>query len=185
MRLSITSFLEQSNAGTIFGLIGSAKLWALVAVCNLNRPMAILSMFYSVIIPIENLRRILAKEELQKAFMERSHKGKIWFDDYLYREGSMNPADNEAIIKFWEDKGLVPVEMKNGKKHWKDLCLVQCPELEPTLPCDWIEVFYEDVAGRNLYVNLKGKPRGRLVREPADMPIDKNWDIDRQRPPLV
>jgi len=122
----------------------------------------VLSTFYSIIIPIENLRRILSKKELQKVLTERSYKGKVWFDDYLYREGSMSPIDNEYIIKFWEDKGLVPIEIKNGKKYWKDLCLIAFPDDKATLPCSWIEVFDVD---NNIYINYKGKSRENLVKE--------------------
>jgi hypothetical protein len=128
--------------------------------------MAILSLFYSIIIPIENLRRILTKEELQKIINKRTRDGRVWFDNYLYREGSMSPADNERIIKFWENKGLVPMETKNGQQYWKDLCLVQFPDPEPTLPCDWVEIFYE---GNFCYTNLKGKPRDHLVNKPTPL----------------
>lgn len=76
--------------------------------------MAIFSLFYSILIPIENLRRILTKEQLREILTERTCDGKIWFDDYLYREGSMSPADNERIIKFWESKGA---SSNRGKKR--------------------------------------------------------------------
>lgn len=147
--------------------------------------MAILAMFYSIVIPIENLKKILTKEELQKALLEMSYNGNAWFDDYLYREGSMSPMDNEMMIKFWKDKGLVPTEIKNGKKYWKDLCLVDVADRAPTLPCDWIEMFCEDDLN---YINLRGKPRGLLVKDPVRVEDfitrlydSKELDIDRQK----
>jgi len=128
--------------------------------------MAILSMFYSIIIPIENLRKILTKNELQKILLEKYPGGEAWFDNYLYREGSMSPSDNERIIKFWESKGIITMETRNGQQYWKDLCLVQFPDPEPTLPCDWVEIFYED---NFYYTNLKGKPRDHLVKKPTPL----------------
>ena len=126
-------------------------------------------MFYSTIIPIANLRKILPGEELKKVVLERSGNGygalygNAWFDDCLYREGSMGPLGNEEIIKFWEGKGLIPTEERNGKVFWKDLCLVAFPDSEPTMPCDWIEIFDPD--NHNYYIGLKGAPKNVLVKE--------------------
>lgn len=133
--------------------------------------MAIQSMFYNIVIPIENLKKILNKKEIKKALSDRGLKDKVLFDDNLYSEGSMSPCDNEVIIKFWEGKGLTPTEIINGEECWKDLCLIQSPDLKPTLPCSWIEIFQtEGVYGLNNYIGLKGKARGELIndRRPAE-----------------
>lgn len=136
--------------------------------------MAILSMFYSVVIPIENLKKIFTKRELYKVLTKRSHNNLIWFDDYLYREGSMSPGDNEAIIKFWEECGLVIFDTKDGKEHWKDLCLVSALDNETTTPCDWIEFFYNNEMYSSCYFNLKGKPRELLIENST--PIEKFFE---------
>lgn len=127
--------------------------------------MSIISRFYNIVIPTENLKKILNKEELQKILKKRIKSGPIWVDDYLYSEGSMNPMDNEAIIKFWESKGLTSIEIVNGEKHWKDLCLVEFPSLKTNIPCDWIELF-EERDRRGIYFNFKDDPRRYLITEP-------------------
>ena len=124
--------------------------------------------YYSVIIPIENLKRILNDSELQKILVERNKHGAL-FDDYLYRESSMNPIDNESIVNFWEEKGLVPFGKKDGEKFCKDLCIIAFPDDTPTIPCEWIEIFREPENSFSLYVNLKGRPKDNLINERRDI----------------
>ncbi|MFA6427233.1 MAG: hypothetical protein WCW16_02175 [Candidatus Magasanikbacteria bacterium] len=136
--------------------------------------MAIISTFYSILIPIENLRRVLSKEQLQEILPKRTCYGGIWFDDYLYCEISMGPADNEAIVEFWKEKGLVPFETRDGKQYWNELCLIPSPDNQPTLPCDWVEIRYEDKHG--YCYNLRGKPQGEIVRGPK--PVKNFFDLN-------
>lgn len=131
--------------------------------------MPILTRFYSVAMPLENLIRVLTIDELKLAIKEANPNGKVWFDGYLYCEQSMSPNDNGIIVKFWEDKGLVPIEIKDGKKYWKDLCIVGFPDTKATLPCDWIKIFTVDSRGCDLYVSLKNKPKDLLIKEPMEL----------------
>ena len=114
--------------------------------------MAILLKFYSVIIPLKNLEKILNEEELEKIITTAKKGGRFHFDGEIYCEQTMNPADNEMIIKFWEEKGLTPKEIINGKEHWKDLCIIEFPNEEPTLPCQWIKIFQQ---GNDLFAKMK------------------------------
>ncbi len=129
--------------------------------------MPILSTFYTIVIPIENLKRVLTDEELQKALAEKNYLTMVRFDDNLYSESTMGPYDNEIVIKYWESKGLIPTEIVNGEERWKDLCLVAAPDNQPTAPCDWVEIFSVDEY--NSYINLKGKPRDLLVKQTSSV----------------
>lgn len=129
--------------------------------------MPIISRFYNIVIPLENLKRILNKEELQRVLKKRIQCGPVWADDYLYSEGSMNPTDNEDIIKFWESKGLTQIETINGQEYWKDLCLIAYPNFSPTLPCDWIEIFVRNDCP-DIYFSFKDAPRDYFITEPID-----------------
>ena len=138
--------------------------------------MPIQSMFYSIVIPIENLRKILTKGQMKKILLARNYNGEIWFDDYLYLERSGGATENDAIIKFWRNKGLAPIKIRNGEESWRDLCLVQSPELEPALPCAWLEFFTgagED--SQSIYIGFKGKPRDDLIktRRPVEEFMEK------------
>lgn len=123
--------------------------------------MALLILYYSIVIPLENLKRVLSKEELQQT-LAIPNKPYDWryHDDYLYKETSMSPMDNELIIKRWEDKGLVATEEKNGQKYWKDLCLLSMdsPNDPISYPCDWMEIIERPNDWPNRFANLKGKP---------------------------
>ena len=83
--------------------------------------------------------------------------GRVWFDDYLMRDGAMSPGDMGLLIDLWKDIGLNPLGERDGQKFWKDCCVVDTM-FGATLPCDWIE-FTED--GRSAF--LKGTEPGELA----------------------
>jgi hypothetical protein len=127
--------------------------------------MAVLLTFYSLIIPVESLKRVLTEDVTKEIILKKQIPGLVLFDENLFVQGSMSPNDNKEIIKFWESKGLIAVEKRGKQKYWKDLCIVCYPDTEPTLPCDWIEVFRENEESLTIYGCLKGKPRGDLITD--------------------
>lgn len=131
--------------------------------------MAVLLTFYSIIIPIENLNKVLTKDAIEEIVLKKQINGSVLFDDNLFVQGSMSPNDNKEIIKFWESKGLIAIEKRGKQKYWKDLCIVCYPDTRPTLPCDWIEIFRENEESFTIYGNLKDKPRGNLITEPVEL----------------
>ena len=52
----------------------------------------------------------------------------------------MNPGDIMSLVEDWERLGFTPMETRNGKQVWKDVCVVESMWGGPTLPCDWLEV---------------------------------------------
>lgn len=130
--------------------------------------MAILILYYSVIIPMNNLKKVLGPDEFKKTLsLPNRYYDRICFDDYLYKEGSMSPLDNERILKKWEEKGLVLTEERHGKIYWKDLCILEMVNDQPLEhPCDWIDIIERQDDEHNLFAQLKGKP----IKFPA-MPI--------------
>jgi hypothetical protein len=98
--------------------------------------MAVAIEFINVIIPIANI------EKCYRGGFEQYRKNvrrikKIWFDDFIVRDGAMNQSDIEYLIKEWEDLGLIPAIEKNGELYWNDICVVDmmCGK---TLPCEWL-----------------------------------------------
>lgn len=82
---------------------------------------------------------------------------KFWHDQYLFRDGTMNPKDTQDLVNFWEERGLTAFEERNGEKWWKDMCVVDF-FAGPTLPCDWLQYYSTDHS-----VNLKVKPKGQVI----------------------
>jgi len=82
----------------------------------------------------------------------------FWHDMHLFRDGTMNIEEVESLISFWRQKGLVPYIEPNGKRKWKDMCVIESSKSEPTLPCDWIEVDQD-----NNCVFHKKRPKGRII----------------------
>ncbi len=84
--------------------------------------------------------------------------GRVWYDEYLFRDGAMNPVDIGTLVEEWTELGFSPMTKRNGKSVWQDCCVVESLFGGTTLPCDWIE-FAED--GQSAY--LKGSDPGTVV----------------------
>jgi hypothetical protein len=57
----------------------------------------------------------------------------------------MNPADIESLVRVWQSMGLVAFGESEGRRFWKDLCVVD-QLTGPTLPCEWLRVARRTVA---------------------------------------
>jgi len=100
--------------------------------------MAVKLEFISLIIPIEKIEKNYPGGfDKYKRDNAQNIGRRIWFDNYIVRDGAMNPMDIEYLVKQWEKFGLVGIIEENGNKQWKDLCVVDfltgC-----TLPCKWL-----------------------------------------------
>ena len=115
--------------------------------------MAVLCEFIDVIIPIENIDRVYPGGfAAYKAEHAKEFKGRMYHDEYLFRDGAMNGLDIEQIVAEWEARGLVPMKTVDGQKHWNELCVVSMLT-RITLPCDW--AVYNS---KYFCVHLKGQP---------------------------
>lgn len=103
--------------------------------------MAVPVRFISVVIPIAVIEEKCKDIGGLKGVLDINKKWvgkKIKYDEHLYKDGAMSPDDIEQIIEFWKKHGLIPIEEREGKKYWNDLCVID-QFSGPTLPCDWIE----------------------------------------------
>ena len=95
--------------------------------------------FISLIVPIEKIEQYYPGGfEKYKSDNEQSIGGRIWYDDYLVRDGAMSNYDVGRLIQEWESYGLKGVIEVNGQKQWKDLCVVDYFG-GATLPCVWLK----------------------------------------------
>jgi hypothetical protein len=51
--------------------------------------------------------------------------GRVWYDEYLFRDGAMNRHDIKLIVDRWTEIGFEPKEFRDGKQVWKDVCVVE------------------------------------------------------------
>ncbi len=111
--------------------------------------MAVELEFISLIIPIERIEKHYPggfnkyKRDNNQAIGRR-----IWFDNYIVRDGAMNPMDIEYLVNSWEEFGLVGITEVNGTKQWQDLCVVDFIG-GMTLPCNWLLHKYNLVYHKN------------------------------------
>jgi len=84
--------------------------------------------------------------------------GRVWYDNYLLRNGAMDSEDIKYLLEYWVSLGFEGIVTKNGQENWgDDLCVVDALG-GPTLPCDWIENIKEDNV-----VYLKGTEPGSII----------------------
>lgn len=81
---------------------------------------------------------------------------RIWYDEYLFRDGAMGQWDIKSLVDEWTAKGFEPFDESSGIKKWKDMAVVD-KFAGLTLPCDWLEISKID---NSLY--LKGTIPGKI-----------------------
>jgi len=111
--------------------------------------------FCNVIVPIAKIRGKLGEGAFETELPDVIETN--WRDEHLFREGCMNEYDLADILDEWEQRGFEPLTLVDGKKHWKDVCVVNSWH-GPSYPCEWIEYDPE----RNI-VWLKGTDPGEPV----------------------
>jgi hypothetical protein len=116
--------------------------------------------FIDVIVPIANIERgypggfVAFKAEYLEDF-----GGRLWHDDYLFRDGAMSPGDAAIAVDCWRDYGLVAEAERDGQEVFVDLCVVELMfGGGPTLPCDWIRV-----DRKRRCASLVGAPDGPVI----------------------
>jgi hypothetical protein len=115
--------------------------------------------FINLLIPIRNIDARYPGGF--KKFCEDNRRllgGRLWHDDYLLRDGAMNPKDMESLVGYWKGLGLTPFVEIEGKQHWQDMCVVEELAGGPTLPCSWIAC---DMNERCAFI--KGTQRGITI----------------------
>jgi len=122
--------------------------------------MAIQCEFIDLIIPIDKIELVYTggfkkfKEDHIQGF-----SGRLYHDNFLFRDGAMNHRDINNLVKEWEALGLKGIVEIDDEKQWVDFCVVEGMFGGPTLPCNWLKYDRE-----NNCVYLKGKPKGKLIR---------------------
>jgi hypothetical protein len=131
--------------------------------------MAINTEFIDFIIPIETIRQKYPGG-WEQCLLDHAPLlgGRVWHDDYLFRDGTMNPMDMQNLVEEWESMGFTSTVEVNGKKHWVDFCVHDMMG-GVTLPCDWI---VETEFGQVAHINdpepevVKHLPPRDLEEEP-------------------
>jgi hypothetical protein len=64
--------------------------------------------------------------------------GRVWYDDYLFRDGAMSPHDIGMLVEEWTALGLVGRAQVDGQECWVDFCVHEAMFGGATLPCAWL-----------------------------------------------
>jgi hypothetical protein len=64
--------------------------------------------------------------------------GRVWYDDYLFRDGAMSPHDIGGLVHHWSSLGLIGRAQVGGQDCWVDFCVHEQMFGGTTLPCDWL-----------------------------------------------
>lgn len=86
--------------------------------------------------------------------------GSVWYDEYLFRDGAMNPMDIEGLVNKWQRLGFsTHKENEDGMPiEWLDVCVCEGLLGGPTLKCNWIDVDVDTQTAR-----LKGYYLDKVV----------------------
>ena len=115
--------------------------------------MAVILDYINLIVPIEKIEEHYPGGFSQyKIDMKDSIGRRIWYDEYIVRDGAKSEYDIELLIPEWELCGLKGTVAVDGKDHWADFCVVQQFE-GATLPCDWLKT--EGDTASHIKDNLK------------------------------
>ena len=103
--------------------------------------MAINLEFINFIVPIEKIRQKYPRGWGQCL---KDHEnligGRVWYDDYLFRDGAMNPMDIGSLVEEWRGLGFHTHKGGNHPVKWDEVCVVEAMFGGATLPCDWLAV---------------------------------------------
>ena len=100
--------------------------------------MSINTEFINFIVPIETIR---AKYPggWEQCLLDHAPllHGRCWHDDYLFRDGAMNPMDMKSLAEEWQEMGFVMTKEVNGQTQWADFC-VYAQIFGSAYECDWL-----------------------------------------------
>lgn len=123
--------------------------------------MSVRLQFFTVVVPLQRIRAIPGLEGRLTA------KYGGFADEHLWSVSSMSPP--REMAPYLESEGLVPREMVNGIRTWRDMCVVDYYE-GPTNPCPWLEI---DMSAHVAW--LKGTAPGALVGPTPHEPAPPKW----------
>lgn len=121
--------------------------------------MAINLCFIDFIVPITKIREIYPGGWEKCIYDNRkSLGGPVYFDEHLFHTGAMDPADIEKLIERWSALGFEGTEVIDGKRVWKDFCVVESLLSYSAYACRWL-IFKE----YERYAYLAGTEPGTIV----------------------
>jgi hypothetical protein len=124
---------------------------------NKKLKMAIATEFINFIVPIQVIRDKYPGG-WEQCLQDHQHLigGRVWYDQYLFRDGAMGGADIEDIVARWEAMDFEGIVTKDNQRYWQDMCVFTLGWV--TLVCDWIDF---DETSRGAF--LKGTKPGELA----------------------
>jgi len=126
--------------------------------------MAINLVFIDFIVPVAKIRK-LYPGGWEKCLYDhrRALGGSVYFDKHLFHAGAMDPEGAETLVERWTALGFEATEEVDGKKVWKDFCVLESLLMLSSHPCQWLTINLEEraahlagtepgpVAGRRLF----------------------------------
>jgi len=95
--------------------------------------------FIDVVVPIAKIRDLYPGGWEQCLLDYSALLGRrVWYDQYLFRDGAMSPSEVKLLVEGWAVLGFEANETRKGQLYWKDLCVVESRHGGPTRPCGWL-----------------------------------------------
>lgn len=65
---------------------------------------------------------------------------KVWFDDFLVREGGMGPFEIFIICEKLKSLKFRETSRRMGRISWRDYCVVDCLSRNSYMDCTWLAI---------------------------------------------
>lgn len=105
--------------------------------------MAIKTIFINFIVPISKI------EEKYPWWFDKcleDHKeylgGKVYYDNYLFRDWAMNSNDMKDILDYWEWLGFTTLINNNWEYKREEVCIYE--NYSESYKCDWLDIWEKE-----------------------------------------
>lgn len=100
--------------------------------------MAIALIYMNFLVPVQTIRAKYPGgwEQCLKDY-EKLIGGRVWFDDYLFHDGAMDPIMIDNFVASWEKRGFQIAKEVDGQTQWADMCCIEY--LGHRMP-EWLEL---------------------------------------------
>ncbi len=119
--------------------------------------MAIALIYMNFLVPVQTIRNKYPGgwEQCMQDYKQEIAIGRIWFDEYLFHDGAMDPRMIDGFIARWEERGFQIAKIVEEQSQWADMCCIEY--LGHRMP-DWLEI-----APNGYSASLAGTPPGEVV----------------------
>lgn len=89
--------------------------------------MSIALIYMNFLVPIQTIKEKYPGgwEQCLKDHEIEIARGRVYFDEHLFRDGAMDPRMIDSFIATWETRGFQITKEVDGHTQWADMCCIE------------------------------------------------------------